>query len=75
MFLYREGSARYAYTFAEAQEACAKIDAEIATPEQLYAAYLSGFEQCDAGWIADQTVRCVGGGGGGGGTGSNYVLH
>uniref|UniRef100_A0ABM5F3L9 Brevican core protein isoform X2 n=1 Tax=Pogona vitticeps TaxID=103695 RepID=A0ABM5F3L9_9SAUR len=57
VFLYREGSARYAYTFAEAQEACAKIDAEIATPEQLYAAYLSGFEQCDAGWIADQTVR------------------
>ncbi|XP_044304975.1 brevican core protein [Varanus komodoensis] len=57
VFLYREGSARYAYTFAKAQESCARIDAEIATPEQLYAAYLSGYEQCDAGWIADQTVR------------------
>ncbi|XP_060109704.1 brevican core protein isoform X2 [Heteronotia binoei] len=57
VFLYREGSSRYAYTFAKAQEACARIDAEIATPEQLYAAYLSGYEQCDAGWIADQTVR------------------
>ncbi|XP_061462289.1 brevican core protein isoform X2 [Rhineura floridana] len=57
VFLYREGSARYAYTFANAQEACARIEAEIATPEQLYAAYLSGYEQCDAGWIADQTVR------------------
>ncbi|XP_033030568.1 brevican core protein isoform X4 [Lacerta agilis] len=57
VFLYREGSARYAYTFAKAQEACTKIEAEIATPEQLYAAYLSGYEQCDAGWIADQTVR------------------
>ncbi|KAJ6652753.1 hypothetical protein lerEdw1_010901, partial [Lerista edwardsae] len=57
VFLYREGSARYAYTFAQAQEACARIEAEIATPEQLYAAYLSGYEQCDAGWIADQTVR------------------
>lgn len=48
---------RYAYTFAEAQEACARIGARIATPEQLYAAYLGGYEQCDAGWIADQTVR------------------
>nr|XP_047910261.1 brevican core protein isoform X2 [Anser cygnoides] len=57
VFHYREGSMRYAYTFAEAQEACARIGARIATPEQLYAAYLGGYEQCDAGWIADQTVR------------------
>ncbi|XP_030821126.1 brevican core protein isoform X3 [Camarhynchus parvulus] len=57
VFHYREGSMRYAYTFPEAQEACARIGASIATPEQLYAAYLGGYEQCDAGWIADQTVR------------------
>ncbi|NXL67898.1 PGCB protein, partial [Chordeiles acutipennis] len=57
VFHYREGSRRYAYTFSEAQEACARIGARIATPEQLYAAYLGGYEQCDAGWIADQTVR------------------
>nr|XP_032608716.2 brevican core protein isoform X4 [Taeniopygia guttata] len=57
VFHYREGSTRYAYTFPEAQEACARIGASIATPEQLYAAYLGGYEQCDAGWIADQTVR------------------
>ncbi|NXA13300.1 PGCB protein, partial [Sapayoa aenigma] len=57
VFHYREGSMRYAYTFAEAREACARIGASIATPEQLYAAYLGGYEQCDAGWIADQTVR------------------
>ncbi|XP_074422534.1 brevican core protein isoform X3 [Larus michahellis] len=57
VFHYREGSMRYAYTFAEAREACARIGARIATPEQLYAAYLGGYEQCDAGWIADQTVR------------------
>uniref|UniRef100_A0A8C3S121 Brevican core protein n=1 Tax=Chelydra serpentina TaxID=8475 RepID=A0A8C3S121_CHESE len=57
VFLYREGSTRYAFTFAKAQEACARIGAQIATPEQLHAAYFSGYEQCDAGWIADQTVR------------------
>lgn len=57
VFLYREGSARYAFSFAGAQEACARIGARIATPEQLYAAYLGGYEQCDAGWLSDQTVR------------------
>ncbi|KAM5161292.1 brevican core protein [Callospermophilus lateralis] len=57
VFLYREGSARYAFSFAVAQEACARIGARIATPEQLYAAYLGGYEQCDAGWLSDQTVR------------------
>ncbi|XP_064032011.1 brevican core protein [Pogoniulus pusillus] len=57
VFHYREGSLRYAYTFPEARAACARIGASIATPEQLYAAYLGGYEQCDAGWISDQTVR------------------
>ncbi|XP_021105009.1 brevican core protein isoform X2 [Heterocephalus glaber] len=57
VFLYREGSARYAFSFAGAREACARIGARIATPEQLYAAYLGGYEQCDAGWLSDQTVR------------------
>ncbi|CAH2327084.1 brevican core [Pelobates cultripes] len=57
VFLYREGVNRYAYNFFKAQEACAKIKAHIATADQLLAAYYSGYEQCDAGWIADQTVR------------------
>ncbi|KAM9294547.1 brevican core protein [Gastrophryne carolinensis] len=57
VFLYREGVTRYAYTFPMAQEACARIKAHIATADQLLAAYRSGYEQCDAGWIADQTVR------------------
>ncbi|XP_068107819.1 brevican core protein isoform X1 [Hyperolius riggenbachi] len=57
VFLYREGISRYAYTFPMAQAACAKINALIATPDQLLAAYHGGYEQCDAGWVADQTVR------------------
>lgn len=60
VFLYRKGSARYAFSFTGAQEACARIGARIATPEQLYAAYLGGYEQCDAGWLSDQTVRWAG---------------
>ncbi|CAI9591176.1 unnamed protein product [Staurois parvus] len=57
VFLYREGTSRYNYTFPMAQEACIKIKAHIATADQLLAAYHGGYEQCDAGWIADQTVR------------------
>ncbi|XP_029437524.1 brevican core protein isoform X2 [Rhinatrema bivittatum] len=57
VFLYREGATRYAFTFTRAQEACAGIKAQIATAEQLFAAYQGGYEQCDAGWLADQTVR------------------
>ncbi|XP_071971012.1 brevican core protein isoform X4 [Engystomops pustulosus] len=57
VFLYREGVNRYTYTFPMAQEACTRIKAHIATADQLLAAYHGGYEQCDAGWIADQTVR------------------
>ncbi|KAM4014538.1 brevican core protein isoform 4-T4 [Anomaloglossus baeobatrachus] len=57
VFLYREGSNRYTYTFPMAQQACTRIKAHIATADQLLAAYHGGYEQCDAGWIADQTVR------------------
>lgn len=57
VFLYREGISRYTYTFPMAQEACNRIKAHIATADQLLAAYHGGYEQCDAGWIADQTVR------------------
>ncbi|XP_018429430.1 PREDICTED: brevican core protein [Nanorana parkeri] len=57
VFLYREGLSRYTYTFPMAQEACVRIKAHIATADQLLAAYHGGYEQCDAGWIADQTVR------------------
>ncbi|XP_028282339.1 brevican core protein isoform X2 [Parambassis ranga] len=57
VFHYRDASSRYAFTFERAKTACEEIGATIATPEQLLAAYTSGYEQCDAGWLSDHSVR------------------
>ncbi|XP_065101508.2 brevican core protein isoform X1 [Paramisgurnus dabryanus] len=57
VFLYRHTSSRYAFTFNEAKDACKHIGAQIASPQQLLAAYYSGYEQCDAGWLSDRSVR------------------
>ncbi|KAM6899990.1 brevican core protein-like [Xenentodon cancila] len=57
VFHYRDSLGRYAFSFQQAQRACEAIGAQTATPDQLLAAYYDGYEQCDAGWLADQSVR------------------
>ncbi|XP_077442173.1 brevican core protein-like [Vanacampus margaritifer] len=57
VFHYRANTSRYSLDFPAAVEACLSVDAAIATPEQLTAAYHGGLDHCDAGWLADRTVR------------------
>ncbi|XP_047426037.1 LOW QUALITY PROTEIN: versican b [Mugil cephalus] len=57
VFHYRTNSDRYSLDFPKAVEMCRDIDATIATAEQLSAAFQDGLDQCDAGWLADQSVR------------------
>ncbi|XP_075857684.1 neurocan core protein [Microcebus murinus] len=57
VFHYRAARDRYVLSFAEAQEACRLSSATIAAPRHLQAAFEDGFDNCDAGWLSDRTVR------------------
>lgn len=57
VFHYRPAGARYVLTFAAARRACMDNSAIIASPQHLQAAFEDGYDNCDAGWLADQSVR------------------
>ncbi|KAG7487982.1 hypothetical protein MATL_G00029330 [Megalops atlanticus] len=57
VFHYRAPHDRYALSFVEAQRVCLENSAVIATPAQLQATFADGYDNCDAGWLSDQTVR------------------
>ncbi|MCI4380203.1 hypothetical protein PGIGA_G00236980 [Pangasianodon gigas] len=45
------------FTFSEASEQCVKLGAQLATTGQLYLAWKAGMDVCNAGWLADGSVR------------------
>uniref|UniRef100_A0A3Q1EEE4 Neurocan core protein n=1 Tax=Acanthochromis polyacanthus TaxID=80966 RepID=A0A3Q1EEE4_9TELE len=57
VFHYRAPHDRYGLSFADAMRVCVENSAAIATPGQLQATFADGFDNCDAGWLSDQTVR------------------
>ncbi len=45
------------FTFTEAEDQCTNLGAQLATTGQLYLAWKAGMDVCDAGWLADRSVR------------------
>ncbi|KAM3940628.1 hyaluronan and proteoglycan link protein 1 [Leptodactylus fuscus] len=48
---------RYNFNFYEAQKACQDQDSIIASFDQLYDAWRSGLDWCNAGWLSDGSVQ------------------
>ncbi|XP_071583909.1 neurocan core protein [Heliangelus exortis] len=57
VFHYRPGGQRYALSFSAARRACRDNSALIASPQHLQVAFEDGYDNCDAGWLGDRTVR------------------
>ncbi|XP_077082528.1 neurocan core protein [Siphateles boraxobius] len=57
VFHYRAPHDRYALSFSDAKRVCLENSANIATPAQLQATFNDGYDNCDAGWLSDQSVR------------------
>ncbi|KAJ7993098.1 hypothetical protein DPEC_G00268900 [Dallia pectoralis] len=57
VFHYRAPHDRYALSFHDARRVCLENSAVIATPAQLQATFADGYDNCDAGWLSDQSVR------------------
>ncbi|KAK1159703.1 aggrecan core protein-like [Acipenser oxyrinchus oxyrinchus] len=49
-------SVKYSLTFPEATATCARLNATMATENQLRVAHGAGFETCRAGWVAEQKI-------------------
>uniref|UniRef100_A0A8C2W8D4 Aggrecan core protein n=1 Tax=Cyclopterus lumpus TaxID=8103 RepID=A0A8C2W8D4_CYCLU len=45
------------FSFYEAGDQCAKLGARLATTGELYLAWKDGMDVCNAGWLADRSVR------------------
>lgn len=45
------------FTYEEAVHHCEKLNATLATPGELYAAWNQGLDQCSPGWLMDRSVR------------------
>ncbi|XP_034547060.1 hyaluronan and proteoglycan link protein 1a [Notolabrus celidotus] len=57
VYPYSPPIGRYNLNFADAVQACADQNSSIATHDQLYEAWKSGLDWCNAGWLADGTVQ------------------
>ncbi|XP_054144253.1 hyaluronan and proteoglycan link protein 1 isoform X2 [Melozone crissalis] len=57
VFPYSPRLGRYNLNFHEAQRACTEQDAVMASFDQLYDAWRSGLDWCNAGWLSDGSVQ------------------
>jgi len=57
VFPYSPRLGRYNLNFHDAEQACRDQDAVVASFDQLFQAWQSGFDWCNAGWLIDGSVQ------------------